>query len=98
MYVHSILFVYLCNNENQNGQNMEMKERKVLTDEELEQVSGGQSNYGPVCSNQPKDVCLSVGCYWSDKSNRCYDDEGAANLYESGKSARRRPIFDMNTA
>ena len=41
MYVHSILFVYLCNNENQNGQNMEMKERKVLTEKELEQVSGG---------------------------------------------------------
>ena len=74
------------------------KERKVLTDEELEQVSGGQSNYGPVCSNQPKDVCLSVGCYWSDKSNRCYNDEAEANLYESGKSARRRPIFDINTA
>ena len=74
------------------------KERKVLTDEELEQVSGGQSNYGPVCINQPKDVCLSVGCYWSDKSNRCYNDEAEANLYESGKSARRRPIFDINTA
>ena len=74
------------------------KERKVLTDEELEQVSGGQSNYGPVCRNQPKDVCLSVGCYWSDKSNRCYNDEAAAYLYESGEYARRRPKFDINTA
>ena len=78
--------------------NKKNKERKVLTDEELEQVSGGQSNYGPVCRNMPKDRCLSAGCYWSDKSNRCYNDEAHAYLYESGEYARTRPIFDINTA
>ena len=74
------------------------KERKVLTDEELEQVSGGQSNYGPVCRSKPKDVCLSVGCYWSDKSYRCYYDEADAYAWESGQITRGRPIFDLNTA
>ena len=61
-------------------------ERKVLTDEELEQVSGGRiafwidGDYYPCDRTIVKDFCVQYKCHWSDKLNKCfYNATDAAN-------------------
>ena len=63
------------------------KERKVLTDDELEQVSGGRLafsvngyDYFPCDVTPWKDYCVYYKCHWSDKLNKCfYNATDAAN-------------------
>ena len=59
--------------------NKKNKERKVLTDEELEQVSGGRlvfdMNQPIYCDWEYKHECLRLKeCYWSEKLSRCFGD------------------------
>ena len=62
------------------------KERKVLTDEELEQVSGGRVAFWKDGDSFPcdrtieKHYCVHYECHWSDKLNKCfYNATDAAN-------------------
>ena len=61
-------------------------QRRVLTDEELEQVSGGRiafcidGEYFPCTTANEKHSCDYYKCHWSDKLNECfYNATDAAN-------------------
>ena len=64
-------------------------QRKVLTDEELEQVSGGRVvfdiNQPVFCGFESKHECLSRPdpCYWSEKLSRCFGDKKTAAAEEA---------------
>ena len=71
------------------------KERKVLTDEELEQVSGGRVvfdiDYGSCYKQTGMNSCVYFGCHWSEKLKRCFwskkdRDAEEAKLGASGAS------------
>ena len=70
------------------------KERKVLTDEELEQVSGGRVVFWieSGCSyphNDTKEKCESQHsqCAWSEKLKKCFEDRQLMIYAEAKASA-----------